>query len=130
MTASAGSRKAASAIAAAVLRALGSTMIAAPAAASSCPSTCSRCALPVTTTGAPKRPLTGHRASVASNKVVSPTRGRKGLGLLARLRGQRRVPLPPQRITGIISVIDAFVISQLRNLNELAAGIVPFLRNL
>ena len=44
------------------------------------------------------------RATVAWSSVVSPTSGRKGLGLSARLSGQRRVPPPPAMITAYMRV--------------------------
>jgi hypothetical protein len=41
---------------------------------------------------------------VAANKVVSPINGKKGLGMDLRERGQRRVPLPPHKMTGTMFV--------------------------
>jgi len=35
-----------------------------------------------------------------------PINGKKGFGFRARLRGHSRVPLPPQRITGIILLVE------------------------
>ena len=92
-------------MAAAVLRAIGSTMTCAPGRSPSCASTWSRWLSPVTTIGGRKPSLSLHRASVASNRVESPISGRKGLGKLLRDRGHNRVPLPPHSTTGTIFAI-------------------------
>jgi hypothetical protein len=46
------------------------------------------------------------RSSVSCNKLLLPMSGTNCLGKLLRLSGQRRVPEPPQRMTGVIMDMD------------------------
>ena len=56
----------------------------------------------MTTIGAENRCRSLQRERVASKSVFEPNSGINGFGLLARLRGHRRVPLPPHKTTGTI----------------------------
>src|SRR5690554_3759226 len=107
MTASAGRRWAARAIAGAVFFAIGSTITCVSGKAAACASTWPRWPTPVTTIGGANLPASSQRRNVLSNRVLSSTNGRNGFGLLALLRGHNRVPLPPQRTTGYIFVMLA-----------------------
>ena len=101
--------KAASATAGAVLRPAGSRIIVADRPmASICSATRKRCVSLHTTThssAADASPLT--RAAVSCSIVASLTRGRSCLGYMERDAGQRRVPDPPERMTGIIMLMGA-----------------------
>src|SRR3990167_49285 len=103
---SASSFMAAMATAGAVLRPKGSSRIAwvANCWVCSCSWTIKRCSLLHTRTGA-CMPSKARRLMVCWNRVSSPVRARNCLGNCLRERGQRREPLPPERITGIMFVL-------------------------
>ncbi|MNT42579.1 hypothetical protein D3C72_1790040 [compost metagenome] len=97
---------AAMATAGAVLRPKGSSRIAWAASCwlCSCSWTMKRCSLLHTSSGA-CMPSKARRLMVCWNRVSVPVRARNCLGYCLRERGQRREPLPPERITGIMSVL-------------------------
>ncbi len=93
---------AAAAIAGAESRPSGSTIRKASAPISSnWRRTASMCASPVTTTGAMAPASPRIRSTVSWNSERAPSSGRNCLGRDGREAGHRRVPAPPQRITGM-----------------------------
>ena len=100
---SAWSRKQATATAGAVLRPTGSrTMEREPRPDSrSCSAIRNLWSSLHTTTGRSNRPLPDVRRSVRTNRLSEASSLRRCLGRAARDKGQRRVPAPPERITGI-----------------------------
>ena len=87
-------------MAAAVLRAAGST-ISRRSRPSDCSRTIATCSAPHTMSGA-KKPAPVARSSVRANRLSFPMISRNCLARAPREAGQRRVPAPPQRMTGWI----------------------------
>ena len=58
----------------------------------------------VTSSGRRQLGMPTSRSTVSCRSERSPSRGRKGFGVSGRLRGQRRVPPPPARITAYMGV--------------------------
>jgi para-nitrobenzyl esterase len=100
-------RMAASATAGAVLRPSGSsTMRAGVPTARNCSATRKRWAsLQTTSVLSVRLPLPSSRSAVSCSMVRSPVRGSSCFGYMARDAGQRRVPEPPERMTGWMRAI-------------------------
>jgi len=71
----------------------------------SCSSTKKRCSSFQTTSGGANRLGTPMRSAVSSSIVLSPISGRNCVGTSRQLIGQRRVPEPPDKMTGAIRSI-------------------------
>src|SRR5438309_12097453 len=90
----------------------------------SCSATRKRCASLQTTTAA-EAPSPSRREAVCWSIVRSPVSGRSCLGYSSRDSGQRRVPAPPERITGVsIGTAYAGCISGQRQRLAPANGVV------
>ena len=88
-------RSAASAIAAAVFRACGSTSTFRRGRPARLAADAAACAAPVTTSVRARGTSGASRASVSARSVRRPAIGSSCFGTRARLRGQNRVPDPP-----------------------------------
>src|SRR5262245_26813490 len=104
-------QRAAVATAAAVFRPISSSTIRSAATSGAWRRTHLRCAAPATTRTRPGPDTGAPRSYVRRNELFPRISGRNGLGLSAFVKGQRRVPEPPARITtnvgGIISVEES-----------------------
>src|ERR1700683_1045327 len=89
-------------MAAAVLRPTGSVSTRLRAGAGTCLRTCWACALLVTVQTRSGGIIGRKRATVCSSMVSFPTMFNSCLGVRVRLRGQKRVPRPPARITACV----------------------------